>query len=222
MSFAGQFRAARVAAFCRASQWRLPSRRTRRFRSSDLPTQLLRFLPACSKRSRRRSIARTLAVLESNKLGFSLFLSDSAFNAGVASPRHSKTIDEISTHQLLRPDEGRGPACSEQCRGELVEGPLTTHHLSNRHKHGLETPVTPCVFNNSSRPNRHRFGGVRLHIFPFLAVIPLSFVHVRFNNFHPPCKSTRAPFHIDTARRPLFQFCGVFSHPIFSYVKGGN
>ena len=39
--------------------------------------------------------------------------------------------------------------------------PLTTHRLSNRHKRGLETPVSPCVFNKSDCSNRHRFGGWR-------------------------------------------------------------
>jgi hypothetical protein len=41
--------------------------------------------------------------------------------------------------------------------------PLAPRHCnSNRHKHGLEMPVTPCVINTNVVSNRHRFGGVRL------------------------------------------------------------
>jgi hypothetical protein len=39
--------------------------------------------------------------------------------------------------------------------------PLAPRHCnSNRHKHGLEMPVTPCVCNTNVVSNRHRFGGV--------------------------------------------------------------
>jgi hypothetical protein len=36
---------------------------------------------------------------------------------------------------------------------------LTTHRISNRHTHGLESPVSPFAFNKTTDSNRHRFGG---------------------------------------------------------------
>jgi hypothetical protein len=55
------------------------------------------------------------------------------------------------TRRSLEPDQGRSP--------ELFEGPLVTSHCnSNRHKHGLEMPVTPCAINKIVVSNRHRFG----------------------------------------------------------------
>jgi hypothetical protein len=36
---------------------------------------------------------------------------------------------------------------------------LTTHRISNRHTHGLESPVSPFAFNKTIDSNRHRFRG---------------------------------------------------------------
>jgi hypothetical protein len=87
---------------------------------------------------------------------------------------------------LLALDMGPSPACLERIQGDRVrrggrvDGSLATfrrraetarrnlgswsepgrHSTSNRHKDGLESPVSPFAFNKSDRSNRHNFGEV--------------------------------------------------------------
>jgi hypothetical protein len=100
-------------------------------------------------------------------------------------------FDFAIARQLLALDMGPSPACPGRSRGARVrrggrvDGSLATirrraetarrdpgswsepgrHCTSNRHKHGLESPVSPFTFNTSDRSNRHNFGGVvfRVH-----------------------------------------------------------
>jgi len=100
-------------------------------------------------------------------------------------------FDLAIARQLLALDMGPSPACRGRSRGERVrrggrvDGSLATfrcraetalrnpgswtepgrHCTSNRHKHGLESPVSPFAFNKSDRSNRHNFGGAvfRVH-----------------------------------------------------------
>jgi hypothetical protein len=75
--------------------------------------------------------------------GISLSLGDSAAIPAFGFSRHS-------------------PALSLPAVKGEVEGPLAPRHCnSNRHKNGLEMPVTPCVINKNIVSNRHRFGGAK-------------------------------------------------------------
>jgi hypothetical protein len=140
----------------------------------------LRLFRDCSKQARSRSSVWSIASLESIKVENSLCLRDSVSNSSFAFSRSSKSIEELATHRSL----------------------LTSRTLSNRHKHGLEIAVTPCVFNKAFDSNRHKSRASRI-------------AQTASNN-------TRAPIRVDTTRRPLFQFRRVSTHTFFLRGKGGN
>src|SRR5579863_6914260 len=48
------------------------------------------------------------------------------------------------------------PCQSVSCRTLSRHDFLSLHGTSNRHKHGLESALTPCLFNKSCVSNRHK------------------------------------------------------------------